>query len=105
MVRFPYESRRDARSPSPATKLVDLPAGPLNHHWTKNLIASPDGSHLYVTVGSNSNVAENGMDKEEGRAAIWEVDRSTGEHRIFASGLRNPNGLAWEPRAARCGRW
>jgi glucose/arabinose dehydrogenase len=81
------------------TKVVDLPAGPLNHHWTKNLISSRDGSKLYVTTGSNSNVAEHGMEKEVGRAAIWEVDVKTGEHRVFASGLRNPNGLAWEPTA------
>jgi glucose/arabinose dehydrogenase len=79
------------------TKVVDLPAGLINHHWTKNLIASPDGSHLYVTVGSNSNAAENGMENELGRAAVWEVDPRTGSHRLFASGLRNPNGLAWEP--------
>jgi glucose/arabinose dehydrogenase len=79
------------------TKLVDLPAGTINHHWTKNIIASGDGEHLYATVGSNSNAAENGMDKETGRAAIWEIDRATGTHRIFASGLRNPNGMAWEP--------
>ncbi|MNF77618.1 hypothetical protein D3C84_597680 [compost metagenome] len=79
--------------------MVDLPGGPLNHHWTKNVIASKDGRKLYVTVGSNSNVAENGMDKEEGRAAIWEVDRATGQQRIFASGLRNPNGMAWEPHS------
>jgi len=78
-----------------ATKVVDLPAGPLNHHWTKNLIASPDGTKLYATVGSNSNVGENGMAAEEGRAAIWEIDRATGAHRVFASGIRNPNGMAW----------
>ncbi len=68
------------------------------------MIASRDGSKLYVTTGSNSNVAENGMEAEEGRAAIWEVDRASGNHRIFASGLRNPNGLAWEPAAARSGQ-
>jgi glucose/arabinose dehydrogenase len=77
--------------------VVELPAGPINLHWTKNVIASPDASKLYVTVGSNSNVAENGLAAEEGRAAIWEVDPATGEHRIFASGLRNPVGLAFEP--------
>ncbi|WP_177333756.1 sorbosone dehydrogenase family protein, partial [Pseudomonas sp. NBRC 111127] len=76
-----------------------LPGGPLNHHWTKNVIASPNGKHLYVTVGSNSNVAENGMDKEQGRAAIWEVNPANGQHRLFATGLRNPNGLAWEPNS------
>lgn len=78
-------------------KLTDLPAGPRNHHWTKSLIASPDGSKLYATVGSNSNVAENGMEVEEGRAAIWEIDRATGQKRIFATGLRNANGMGWEP--------
>ena len=89
-------TRRSSRQP---IKVVDLPGGTLNHHWTKNVIASKDGSKLYVTVGSNSNVGENGMDQEEGRAAIWEVDRATGNHRIFASGLRNPNGMAWEPQS------
>jgi len=79
------------------TKVADLPAGRLNHHWTKNIIASRDGAHLYATVGSNSNVAENGMDKEERRAAILEIDPATGNSRVFASGLRNPNGLAWQP--------
>ena len=78
-----------------ANQLVALPGGPINHHWTKNLIASPDGAKLYVTVGSNSNVAERGMAVETGRAAIWQVDIRSGAHRIFASGLRNPVGLAW----------
>jgi glucose/arabinose dehydrogenase len=96
VVRFPYTSGA-TRITAPATKVVDLPGGPINHHWTKNLIASRDGSKLYVTVGSNSNVAENGLEVEEGRAAIWEVDPKTGGHRVFAFGLRNPNGLAWEP--------
>jgi glucose/arabinose dehydrogenase len=97
VLRFPYKPG-DTRIAAPGVKVVDLPAGPINHHWTKNLIASQDGAKLYVTVGSNSNVAERGIDQEEGRAAIWEVDIKTGEHRIFASGLRNPNGLGWEPR-------
>ncbi|BFO02817.1 sorbosone dehydrogenase family protein [Pseudomonas guariconensis] len=97
LLRFHYEEgamqiRAEGRP------VTDLPGGPLNHHWTKNVIASPDGKKLYVTVGSNSNVGENGLEKEQGRAAIWEVDPASGEHRIFASGLRNPNGLAWEPR-------
>jgi glucose/arabinose dehydrogenase len=74
-------------------KVVALPAGPRNHHWTKNIIASPDGTKLYVTVGSNSNVGENGLVAEEGRASIWEIDPATKAHRIFASGLRNPNGM------------
>ncbi|WP_223436661.1 MULTISPECIES: PQQ-dependent sugar dehydrogenase [unclassified Pseudomonas] len=98
LLRFHYEDGATTIK-SPPIKVVDLPGGTLNHHWTKNVIASKDGSKLYVTVGSNSNVAENGMDQEEGRAAIWEVDRATGKHRIFASGLRNPNGMAWEPRS------
>ncbi|WP_449441040.1 PQQ-dependent sugar dehydrogenase [Pseudomonas migulae] len=97
LLRFHYENGDTAIKSQPI-KVVDLPGGTLNHHWTKNVIASKDGSKLYVTVGSNSNVAENGMDQEEGRAAIWEVDRATGNHRIFASGIRNPNGLAWEPQ-------
>lgn len=96
VLRFPYVTGT-TRINAPGTKLVALPAGTINHHWTKNIIASPDGSKLYVTVGSNSNVGERGMDAEAGRAAIWEVDRMTGAHRIYASGLRNPNGLAWAP--------
>jgi len=79
------------------TKVTDLPGGERNHHWTKNIIASKDGSKIYATVGSNSNVAENGMEAEQGRAAIWEVDVATGEKQLFATGLRNPNGMAWEP--------
>ncbi|QPL30634.1 PQQ-dependent sugar dehydrogenase [Pseudomonas fragi] len=96
LLRFPYQPGEDRISAQPV-KVADLPGGPLNHHWTKNVIASPDGKKLYVTVGSNSNVGENGMDQEQGRAAIWEVDPATGSQRIFASGLRNPNGMAWEP--------
>ena len=82
---------------TPGTKIADLPGGPLNHHWTKNIIASLDGKRLYATVGSNSNAGENGIDKEEGRAAIWEIDLDTGNKRLFATGLRNPNGMAWSP--------
>ena len=96
VVRVPYQAGQTQISAAPV-KVVDLPAGPINHHWTKNIIASRDGSKLYVTVGSNSNVAERGMQAEEGRAAIWEVDAKTGSHRIFASGLRNPNGMGWAP--------
>jgi glucose/arabinose dehydrogenase len=98
VLRFPYTAGA-TRITAPGVKLVDLPAGARNHHWTKNLIASPDGTKLYVTVGSNSNVAEHGMEIEAGRAAIWEVDRKTGAHRIVATGLRNPNGLGWEPQS------
>ena len=98
VVKFPY-SDGETRIAQPGTKVLDLPAGPINHHWTKNLLASRDGTRLYVTVGSNSNVAENGMEPEVGRAAIWEVDPKRGSNRIYASGLRNPNGLAWEPQS------
>jgi glucose/arabinose dehydrogenase len=96
LMRYPYSPGQTSIT-APGVKVTDLPGGSRNHHWTKNVIASPDGSKLYVTVGSNSNVAENGMDEERERAAIWEIDPKTGQHRVFASGLRNPNGLAWEP--------
>jgi glucose/arabinose dehydrogenase len=96
VVRFPFRPGQTAME-GDGTKLTDLPAGPINHHWTKSLIASPDGRKLYATVGSNSNVAENGMAAEEGRAAIWEIDVATGAKRLYATGLRNPNGLGWEP--------
>ena len=97
VVRYPFHVG-DTRISTEGVKVADLPAGAINHHWTKNLIASPDGTRLYVTVGSNSNVAERGMENEFERAAVWEVDPARGTHRVFASGLRNPNGLAWEPR-------
>jgi glucose/arabinose dehydrogenase len=96
IVRFPYATGTTSIV-APPVKVVDLPAGRINHHWTKNVIASPDGSKLYASVGSNSNAAENDLLHEQGRAAIWEIDRLTGKHRIFATGLRNPVGLAWEP--------
>jgi glucose/arabinose dehydrogenase len=99
VVKFPYQPGQTSITAA-AVKVVDLPAGPINHHWTKNLIPSADGSKLYVTVGSNSNVGERGMAAEEGRAAIWEVDIKTGAHRVFASGLRNPNGMGWAPDGA-----
>ena len=98
IVKVPYVTGQTKITVAPV-KVTDLPAGPLNHHWTKNIIASPDGSKLYATVGSNSNVAENGLPAEEGRAAIWEVDRATGNKRLFATGLRNPNGMGWEPES------
>lgn len=100
LLRFPYQPG-DTAIKQAGTKVVDLPGGSLNHHWTKNVVASKDGSKLYVSVGSNSNVGENGLEAEQGRAAIWEVDRASGEHRIFASGLRNPNGMAWEPQSGK----
>jgi glucose/arabinose dehydrogenase len=96
IVRFHYNPG-DTKITSSGIKITDLPGGPINHHWTKNIIASVDGSKLYATVGSNSNVAEAGMAAEEERAAILEVDISTGKRQIYASGLRNPNGLAWHP--------
>jgi glucose/arabinose dehydrogenase len=95
VLSFPYRSG-DTTISAPGTKLIDLPGGPINHHWTKNLLASDDGSRLYVSIGSNSNVGERGMAVEEGRAAIWEVQVDSGAHRVFASGLRNPVGMAWD---------
>jgi glucose/arabinose dehydrogenase len=96
LVKFPY-TEGQTRITAPGMRVSDLPAGPLNHHWTKNVVASPDGSKLYVAVGSNSNVAENGLDREEGRAAIWEIDTQSGARRVYATGLRNPVGMTWEP--------
>jgi glucose/arabinose dehydrogenase len=96
LLRFPFKPG-DTTIEASGTKVADLPGGRLNHHWTKNVIASRDGSKLYVTVGSNSNVAENGMDREVERAAILEVDARTGARRVYAYGIRNPNGLVWEP--------
>ena len=96
VLRFPYQTG-DTRITAPGVQVVALPAGSINHHWTKNIIASPDGSKLYVSVGSNSNVGERGLEAEAERAAIWEVDLANGAHRVFASGLRNPNGMAWDP--------
>lgn len=98
LVRFPYRTG-ETQIIKPGVKVIDLPAGPINHHWTKNVLASRDGSRLYVTVGSNSNAGENGTDNEINRAAILEVDPVSGRYRIFASGLRNPNGLAWQPES------
>ena len=95
VVRVDYRSGALQASSAP-TVLAALPAGTINHHWTKNLIASADGSRLYASVGSNSNAAEHGIDAEHERAAVWEIDRATGAHRVFASGLRNPVGMAWE---------
>jgi glucose/arabinose dehydrogenase len=95
LVKVTYQEGATQIS-GPVTKVAELPGGALNHHWTKGLIASADGSKLYVSVGSNSNVAEHGMNHEEGRAAIWEFDRASGQGRVFASGLRNPVGMAWQ---------
>jgi len=98
VVRFPYTSGQ-TRISATAEKVADLPAGEINHHWTKNIIASEDGKKIYATTGSNSNVAENGMENEVNRAAILEIDVATGTTRLFASGLRNPNGMAWQPQS------
>jgi glucose/arabinose dehydrogenase len=89
----------DKQIAAAGTVLAPLPGGPIDHHWTKSLTASPDGLLLYVGVGSNSNITENGMQAEKNRAAVWEVERATGRWRIFASGLRNPNGLTFEPES------
>ena len=96
LMRVPFtpgQTRVDAKP----VKVVDLPGGTINHHWTKNVVASPDGKRLFVTVGSNSNVGERGQAVERGRAAIWEIDPANGHHRIYAYGIRNPNGMAWQP--------
>ena len=100
IVRFPYQTGETSIA-APGVKLTDLPAGPIDHHWTKAMVASPDGSKLYVGVGSNSNITENGMPAELGRAAIYEIDRQTGASRIFASGTRNPTNLTWEPTTGK----
>jgi len=100
IVRYPYQDG-ESRITAPGTKVTDLPGGPIDHHWTKSLLASPDGSKLYVGVGSNSNIGENGIGAEFERAAIWEVDVATGAHRIYASGIRNPTGLQWEPETGK----
>jgi glucose/arabinose dehydrogenase len=100
LLKFPYVPGETHIS-APGEMVTDLPAGPINHHWTKSLTASPDGSKLYVGVGSNSNITENGIEAETGRAAIWEIVRATGLKRIFASGTRNPSGLAFEPTTNR----
>ncbi|MGN6375292.1 MAG: PQQ-dependent sugar dehydrogenase [Sphingomonas sp.] len=96
IIRYPYTTGETSITAS-GTRLTDLPAGPIDHHWTKSLTASPDGSLLFVGIGSNSNITENGKAAERDRAQIWEVDRRTGAHRPFATGLRNPNGLTFYP--------
>jgi glucose/arabinose dehydrogenase len=98
ILKFPYHTG-DTKITTPGVKLADLPAGRINHHWTKDLVASPDGTKLYATVGSNSNVGENGIDAENYRAAVLEVDRMSGKWRVFASGIRNPNGPSWQPQS------
>ncbi|WP_311790287.1 MULTISPECIES: sorbosone dehydrogenase family protein [Pantoea] len=100
LVKFPYqEGETEIRTPP--QRVTDLPGGPINHHWTKSLVASPDGSKLYVGIGSNSNITENGIGAEYHRAAVLEVDAATGASRLYATGLRNPTGLQWEPQSNR----
>ena len=98
LLRFPYVTGQTSIT-APGTTVTELPGGPIDHHWTKSLVASRDGSKLYVGVGSNSNITENGIGAELNRAAVWEVDRATGASRLFATGIRNPTGLAWEPQS------
>ena len=100
LLRFPYATGQ-TQITAPGTVVTELPGGPINHHWTKALAASPDGSKLYVGIGSNSNITEHGLDAERERAQIWEIDRATGAHRTFARGLRNPTGLDFEPQTGR----
>ena len=96
LLRFPYTAGNTTIT-APGVKVTDLPAGPIDHHWTKSLVASPDGTKLYVGVGSNSNITENGIGAELDRAQIWEVDRATGLKRPYATGIRNPTGVQFEP--------
>ncbi|SEI43334.1 Glucose/arabinose dehydrogenase, beta-propeller fold [Frateuria terrea] len=98
LLRFPYRNGA-TRIDAAGSKVADLPAGPINHHWTKNVVASPDGRRLYVTVGSNSNAGENGLSVERDRARILEIDRASGATRVYATGLRNPVGMAWQPQS------
>lgn len=100
IMKFPYHAG-DTKIDAPGVKLADLPAGTINHHWTKDLTASPDGTKLYATIGSNSNVGENGIEAEKDRADVLEVDRTSGKWRVFASGLRNPNGPSWQPQSGQ----
>ncbi len=98
VVKFPYRGGETSIQAAPI-KVADLPGGPINHHWTKSLVANADGTRLYVGVGSNSNIAENGIAAEDKRAAVLEIDPASGATRVYASGLRNPVGLAWQPRS------
>ena len=99
IIKFPYVAG-ETQITAPGVEFADLP-GTINHHWTKSLLASPDGTKLYVGVGSNSNITENGLAVEYRRANVLEVDVATGGSRIYASGLRNPTGLQWEPTTGK----
>ncbi|MBE7186023.1 MAG: PQQ-dependent sugar dehydrogenase [Methylobacterium mesophilicum] len=96
VLAYPYKLGETSITAAPKT-LTPLPGGPIDHHWTKDLALSPDGKYLYASVGSNSNITENGLEAEKGRAAVWQIDRQTGAARVYASGLRNPNGLTFQP--------
>jgi glucose/arabinose dehydrogenase len=96
ILAYPYHLG-DTKITAEPTVLTPLPGGPIDHHWTKDLALSPDGKSLFASVGSNSNILENGLEAEKGRAAIWQIDRATGAARVFASGMRNPNGLTFHP--------
>src|ERR1700732_977605 len=98
LVRFDYDAGATQLA-GPGSKVAALPAGSINPHWPKNVIASQDGTRLYVTVGSNSNAGENGLPAEEGRARIIEIDPASGRSRVLATGLRNPNGMGWNPQS------
>ena len=100
VIKYPYQTGETSIT-APGVKLTDLPGGPINHHWTKSMVASADGSKLYVGIGSNSNITENGMSAELGRADIWEIDRATGASRVYASGTRNPTNLTLEPTTGK----
>jgi glucose/arabinose dehydrogenase len=97
LLRFPYKAGA-TKIAEKGKEVLALPAG-LNHHWTKNVVASPDGKNLYVSVGSNSNIGENGMEAEFQRASVWEYDIASGKGRVYATGLRNAAGLAINPQS------
>ncbi|MGA8853596.1 MAG: sorbosone dehydrogenase family protein [Christiangramia sp.] len=96
LIRFPYKEGQNAIDQDPE-KVLDLPAGGYNHHWTRNIIAGPDNEKIYITVGSSSNVGEHGMEKEERRANIIEINPDGTGEKIYAAGLRNPVGIDWNP--------
>ncbi len=98
LLRFPYRAG-EIMIKAPGQKVIDLPAGPIDQHWTKNIIASPDGPKLYITVGSNSNVGEDGLEAEQRSARILQLDLASAKQRPYATGLRNPNGMASQPQS------
>lgn len=98
LMAFPYKEG-ETQITEKGRKITDLPHGAPNMHWVRNIIPSADGKQLYIAIGSNSNIAENGLDTETNRAAIIEYDLETGDNRVFAGGLRNPIGMAWEPKS------